>query len=53
MATQCAKDNILETIKDHKVGTLLMFEDESILEDLANAIAKNLCIEYQQFPKWE
>jgi hypothetical protein len=49
MGTCSAEENILDTLKEHPLST---FVEDSVLEGLSNSIAKNLCIEHQQFPKW-
>ena len=50
MATCSAKENILDTLKNHSLSG---FVEESVLEGLADSIAKNLCIEHEKFPKWD
>jgi len=50
MALQSAKDNVIDTLKD-KLDSL--YFSESDIENIAESIVKNLCIEHQQFPKWD
>jgi hypothetical protein len=48
--TQSAKENVIDTLKDNP---LLSDLSEKDLEELSESIVKNLCIENQNFPKWE
>jgi len=52
MALQSAKDAVLDSLKDSRLSSLMEVDDE-MLEEVAEGIVKNLCIEYDKFPKWE
>lgn len=45
---QSAKNNVLDTLKDSLLTTIV---EDSVLEDVAESIVKNLCIEHDKFPK--
>jgi len=49
MATQSAKENVLETLRN----SILYYIDEEELENIAQSIVENLCIEHNRFTKWE
>jgi hypothetical protein len=50
MATQSAKNNVIDTLVDH-LDSLDYGEDE--IAAIAEAIVQNLGIKHQIFPKWE
>ena len=49
MATQQGTNAVYSTLREHL--SILDFDDDRVLE-ISSAIAANLGIEYQQFPKW-
>jgi hypothetical protein len=51
--THSGTENILDTLKDSWVNSVAIAPHEEDLRNLAQNIAQNLGIEYQQFPKWD
>ena len=50
MATESGTNAVYSTLREHLNG--IDFSDDVVLE-ISSAIAANLGIEYQQFPKWD